>query len=93
MSGRRIFRYEVPVDDRDHRVHLPEYVRIVKIGARRTDAVEFWGLVTGSDLSYDRVFRVLGTGQPIPNGYEYIGTPEPVAGGQLVWHLFERRIP
>lgn len=91
MREHRIFRYEMPVDDQDHDVHLPEDTRIVKVGARRTDAVEFWGLVPNGDLGWNRRFRVFGTGQTVPANYEYVGTPEPVAGGALVWHLYERR--
>ena len=37
----------------------------------------------------DRAALVIGTGHPVPEGSEFLGTVIPAsAGGHLVWHLF-----
>jgi hypothetical protein len=86
--NRQVFRYEVPVDDRDHELSLTPGP-ILKVGARKTAAVEFWA-ETHPEGTVERAFRVFGTGQPIPAGYLWVGTAEPVGLGALVWHLYER---
>jgi hypothetical protein len=94
VTERRVIRFEVPVDDQDHTLVLPAYSPLLKVGARKVDTVEFWLLeVPSAYPPTPRAFRVFGTGQPIPDSYTYLGTPEPVAGGALVWHLFERLMP
>lgn len=85
--GMQVFRHVVPIDDRDHVILMPP-TRIVKVGCRRSDLVEFWYLHTGAD-DITRTFRVFGTGHPVYDAYTYVGTAEPTADGSLVWHLFE----
>lgn len=89
-----MLRWQVPVDDADHELRVVGPV--LAVGA--TEAlwsnlpahwVEFWTLepLTG-DEAPARVFRVFGTGQPIPDGYVWRGTCARFHG--LVWHLAER---
>jgi hypothetical protein len=84
VAEARIFRYEVPVDDRWHAFEL--IGGILHVGARRLDVVEFWALHAGT-LARRREFRVFGTGQPLDDMGEYLGT---VVHPALVWHLFGR---
>lgn len=35
-----------------------------------------------------RTFRIFGTGDPIPDGFEYIETVQEVEG-YLIWHIYE----
>lgn len=97
MSG-RMLRWQVPVDDADH--ELRPVGPVLAVGA--TEAlwthlpahwVEFWTLEPSEVPADDeapsvRVFRVFGTGQPIPDGYVWRGTCARLQG--LVWHLAER---
>lgn len=87
---RRIFRYEIPVDDKNHDVRLSDTANVLKVGARSVSAVEFWAEHNDARPEMVRTFRVFGTGQAVPDGYRHVGTPEPVYGGALVFHLYER---
>lgn len=83
---RRMFRYEVPVDDQWHEFQLtrdPVHVA-VNINAR---AMEFWAEFVDGDQTYRRVYRVFGTGHEIPDDAHWVGTAERVIG--LVFHLYE----
>lgn len=108
MTGRRVLRYEVPVDDQWHRV---EFVGdVAHVGCRTPEVVEFWA------TPGVRVHRVHdGMGQLISERYGEVydkprtrefrvfPTGEPVdsglhvgttfaADGAIVWHLFERGV-
>ncbi|WP_435610065.1 DUF7352 domain-containing protein [Streptomyces sp. C10-9-1] len=85
MSG-QIFRYEVPVDDQWHAV--PGCSTPLHVACRDLRVVEFWAWAR-PDLP-DRELRVFGTGHAVPDVAEYRGTAL-APGGQLVWHLLERR--
>lgn len=92
-----VLRWTVPVDDEPHVLDLSGGVLFVDC---RDDpgTVEVWTLDSGGP-TVARTFRVFGTGHPVPDGWEYVGTaltPMEVLGlgqrkrGALVWHLFER---
>ncbi|QYC54980.1 hypothetical protein SEA_POPPER_63 [Arthrobacter phage Popper] len=93
---RKIFKYEVPIDDAAHALLMPKHARIVHVeaqtktlspsdylGARCT----FWAEVDADPgaLAEMRTFQAFGTGQEIPEG-TYRGT---VLIGPLVFHLYE----
>lgn len=80
---KRIYRYEVPVDDRWHDV--PCAWPVLAVGCRREDAVEFWAHPAQGDTPAHRL-RVYGTGHPIDDDTQYVGTAV-TPGGDLVWHL------
>lgn len=54
--------------------------------------VEFWAEHVSSRPAEDRVFTVIGTGHPVPDGAAYVGTAPRTREG-LVWHLFELTQP
>lgn len=91
---RRMFRYEVPVDDQEHRRVVHGIVKKVATQPWRpgeTPVVEFWAEDTtpapgGTQLL--RSFCVFGTGHPLPEGAEWRGTTDRDPAG-LVWHLYE----
>lgn len=105
MSGvRRILRWEIPIDDEDHELDAVGPVLHVAGHRDFADRVEFWTLDPSDEEFWAapigtrvhapppeprRVFRVFGTGQPIPGGYVWRGTSGRTADG-LVWHLLER---
>lgn len=86
MSG-RVLRWQVPVDDADH--ELPVAGPVVHTEAAAVDLVEFWAFAGDGEQVVPRVFRVFGTGDPVPGGYVWRGTTARKHG--LVWHLMERR--
>lgn len=83
MPG-RIFRFEVPVDDRWH--EITGCSTPLHVGCRDPRVVEFWAWQR-DDLPA-RHLRVYGTGHPIPDGTHYRGTAT-APGGGLIWHLVE----
>jgi hypothetical protein len=47
-----------------------------------------WALVEPTSPLRPKKFAVHGTGHSVPAGEKYIGTAQ-MAGGELVWHVFE----
>lgn len=87
LEGDRIYRYEVPVDDRWHEFDLTGDP--LAVGCRSRGVVEFWACHSEIALSTHRTFLVVGTGHTLPTGVRHWGTVV-TPGGQLVWHLVER---
>lgn len=89
-ASRRMFRYVVPVDDAAHVIdlsHDPVAVAAVTGGYGDT-AVEFWAEHTEGVPLAKRAFRVLGTGQQLPEGARWTAIcPRTPLG--LVLHLSE----
>lgn len=88
QSGRRMFRYVIPVDDRPHLVLLtgsPVHVA----GGQTLDEVEFWAEHVSGAPEVARAFQVFGTGHPLPRDARYAGTCPRTPEG-IVWHLYER---
>jgi len=83
---RQMFRYEVPIDDDAHIFRLRgNPVAVAVAGSGR--AVEFWAEHDTAQGECGQAFRVFGTGHPLPEHAEWIGTcPRDRAG--LVWHLY-----
>lgn len=86
--GLRIFRFEVPVDDQWHPIKLTGSP--ISVGCRDPRVVEFWAIEADPVHSITRQFRVVGTGQPLPEACQFWGTAV-APGGALVWHLVELR--
>lgn len=86
MTDRRIYRYEVPVDDQWHSIH--DCGEPLSTAARWSETtVEFWAWNTPTEQP--RLFRVFGTGHTIPEGTVHRGLVF-VRDGLLVWHLIEK---
>lgn len=89
-AGSRVFRYEVPVDDRWY--DLPVWTDPISVGCRYADVVEFWAVQPRAAMGEPptRSFRIIGTGHPAPEGaarhWGTVASPD----GNLVWHLVER---
>lgn len=92
---RKIFKYEVPIDDAVHALLMPKNARIVHVGAQTKTLTPgnylgarctFWAEVDPDTKSVEiRNFQAFGTGQEIHEG-SYQGT---VLIGPLVFHLYE----
>lgn len=87
-ASMRIFRYEVPVDDRVH--HIKTEWPPIHVSCRDLHTVEFWA-TSGVGSAEERDFIVVGTGHPLPKDFIPVGTAiDP--SGNLVWHLMARAI-
>ena len=87
--SKTIWKFEVPVTDRA-RVAMPAGARVlsVEIG-KGLGVVWLWAEVDPAADVGDRGFRVVGTGNPLPEGVEdmrFLGT---VLDGPFVWHVYE----
>lgn len=83
----QVFRHEVPVDDFPHVFALTGDPLQVD-ATRNPSVVEFWTIHDAGVVPVDRLFMVVGTGQPLPFPIRHWGVAF-AAGGQLVWHLVE----
>jgi hypothetical protein len=81
----RMYRYEVPVDDRPHEVTSVGIAVHVEATAH---TVEFWALHVDGATPATRTFQVFGTGHALPPNARWHGTAPRTPEG-LVWHLFE----
>lgn len=81
-----VWKFGFPVDDR-FRVSMPAGARILSVQAQR-ECPCLWALVDSSAEPEVRTFRLAGTGHPVDDGLTYLGSFQ-MAGGRLVWHLFE----
>lgn len=85
---KRVLKWPVPVDDHEHPIGAGKVVHVDCAGESRV--VYVWTEQhattrrTGHGLSSARVY---GTGQPIPDDAEHIGSAV-TAGGMLVWHVY-----
>jgi hypothetical protein len=101
-------RYEVPVDDKWHRIdHLED---VVHVDCRNVDVVEFWATdpvsVRRVDTGDAKLISATYTAERSSGQrweYRVFGTGHPdvdglyvgtalAAGGVLVWHLFRREV-
>lgn len=91
MSGRRVFRYRLPIADSPI-VVLPTGAEVLSVGPPRDarDELDLWAVVDPTVVTeQDRRFRVVGTGNPMPDDCgRFVGTV-PTHGGALIWHVFE----
>lgn len=80
---RRVWKYEVPVDDHDHLIPFWP----VHVAAKDNATLTAWCEVETAEGEAPTLepFRVFGTGQPIPSGAAHHGT---VLVGPFVWHLY-----
>jgi hypothetical protein len=90
---RRMFRYEVPLDDQPHAF---EVLTVRHVAARwlnddglQRPVVEFWAEYNDTSVATDRHFQVFGTGHELPPDARWVGTCDRDVKG-LVWHLYER---
>lgn len=89
-----MFRYTVPIDDRAHAVPLSgDPVAVALADGGWGDAcVEFWAESTEGAAQANRAFQAFGTGHPLPEEAEYVGTCTRTPQG-LVFHLYEIPLP
>jgi hypothetical protein len=89
--SRRIFRYRLDVSDRPV-VAMPTGAEVLSVGPPRdgADQLDLWAIVDPFITTDEaRSFRVVGTGNLMPDDCgRFIGTV-PQFEGLLIWHVFE----
>lgn len=91
---RKVYKWDVPVKDH-FTVAMPKGTEILKVESQgdslvnNPSVVQMWGLCVPDAPFEMRSFRLSGTGHPIEEmNLKHISTFQ-VAGGHLVWHVFE----
>lgn len=89
-----IWRFPLPLEDAPT-VEVPRYARVLSVGPPRPSTgvdLDLWVLVDPTVAVEPRGFRVVGTGNPMPDDCgRYIGTTHS-HGGALIWHVFEAAV-
>jgi len=85
---RTVYKYPVEINEM-FTIELPEDAEILDVQLQGNYPT-LWALLDTESPTVKRVFRLAGTGHPIPSIeiLEHIGTFQ-MAGGTLVWHVFE----
>jgi hypothetical protein len=90
VSDKRIYRYQLPVVDAPV-LRLPLGAEVLSVGPPRDGGgdLDVWALVNTEAVSIRREFRVVGTGNPLPDDLgRFVGTV-PLYDGALIFHVFE----
>ncbi len=85
---RRILKWSIPVDDRDHPMGAGTVVHVAC--QNHPGAVEVWTDEPDAEHVTTTSARVYGTGQPLPQHDEVLGSTVVLNG--LVWHVLRRRV-
>lgn len=87
---RSIHRHEIPADRQWHNQELTGAV--LHVATRTPYTVEIWARASDEGLRCTHSYRVFGTGEPLPDDCQYVGTAI-TPGGQFVWHLMMKHQP
>ena len=89
--ARRIYRYQMNVTDVVN-LDLPKGADVLSVGPprdRNDGPLDLWAAVDPQAEIESRTFRIIGTGNPMPDFHGlFIGTV-PMFGGTLIFHVFE----
>lgn len=84
----RIYRYEFLITD-EATVEMPQGAAVLSVHYSRTEprGLDVWALVDTDAKSEKRLFRVIGTGNPVPDSCgQFVGTVLTHGG---MWHVFD----
>ena len=90
-ATRTVLRFAFAVDETEHILDLPGTATIINVDRSYSDPfkVNVWAEVPVDAPSGPRRFRLIRTGEPIPDDRaRYVGTARYVAGHDLVLHDF-----
>lgn len=83
--SRRVLKWQVPVDDRDYQIGSGPVLLIGCQDDQEHGVVQVWTDEASAEAVKLRPVRVYGTGHPVPEFAEAIGS---VITGPFVWHVF-----
>ena len=86
MNSREVWKVSLPMDDQWHEYAMGRIVHVDCQHPALGDTVEVW---FENEPPTTRRLRVFGTGHPIPDGAEHVGSTARMANGRLVWHVYE----
>ena len=96
MTGevkKKIFKYQLEVTDSQF-VSMPQGSKIISV-EEQSDKVVIYAIVRPLGQREEKhEIKILGTGHPVSfdeNEYSFVGTVK-LAGGELMFHVFERLI-
>jgi hypothetical protein len=78
--------WKVNLHDVDGPVQLPIGAVVIATQYQRGELC-IWAIVDPAAEMEDRQIHIIGTGKPIPDGVEYVGTVQDNSG-YYVWHVF-----
>ena len=81
-SRYKIFRFELPLQD-EAIIQMPEEAKILSVEAWK--GISIWAECFETHQLVPRVFRISGTGHPVPDG-KFVGT---VITPPFVWHVYD----
>lgn len=84
--SKRMFKYRVPIADRQTTLELRVGSSIVSVGSQNPTEVCLWVEVPDIGRTTRRTFTVVATGEDVPLRGVHLGT---VQDGALVWHVYE----
>lgn len=87
-----VHKYALPIVG-NNTVSMPDGARVLSCGLQGS-TIFLWVLCDPTALKEDRVFEIVGTGQPVPdNVKEFVGTVQAEGNCNwflyFVWHIFE----
>lgn len=83
---RTVWKYVIPIDGGIHEFVVPLDAELAHVGQQEQGYVTMWLVIDSEQPKQVARFQVVGTGFPIPENWEHVGT---VQEGAFVWHLFE----
>lgn len=82
-----IYKYRLALHaDGPQLFQLPDGATVLSVGICPLGQLAMWIYVDMSKACTQREFVVVGTGHPVPDGLEFIGT---VVSDPFVWHILE----
>jgi hypothetical protein len=72
-------------------IEMPKDAQLLTVQMQGSRSPCIWALVDPAAVKEKRTFRTYGTGHPITSGgLQYLGTYQ-LAGGSLIFHVFEQK--
>lgn len=81
-----IWKYQIPLVD-EFTLRMPKGACILTVQAQNNHGC-LWAMLNPEAEPEERRFCVVGTGDPMPPGVQYVGTYQQEEG-MFVWHVFE----
>lgn len=85
MHKLTVFKYPLSLKDGPQLLHLPVNAKLLRV-ACQNEKPNIWALVDPYGNKEVREFVVIGTGYPVPENAQYIGSCDDRI---FVWHVFE----
>jgi hypothetical protein len=85
-SMNTIWKFQISAWGPTTHVNVPRGARLIRF-AMQGAVPTVWAIVDPKAEQVSRTFHIVGTGQSVPDGANYVGSTE---DGSFIWHLFEK---